>query len=70
MVTEMERSNCCHKPIYIDVLDTGERIGRSKCVKIIYRCSGCNKQAGVVSWADAGTTGHDDKGKGDPPSSD
>jgi len=62
----MERSNCCNKPIYTDVIDTGKHIGKSKCVKIIYRCSGCHKQAGVVSWANAGTTGHDDQGKGDP----
>lgn len=50
----MERSNCCNSPIYMDVLDTGDRLDKSICVKMVYKCSQCKEITGVVSWADAG----------------
>ena len=51
----MVRSTCCNKPVYTDTMNTGERIGKSICVRIVYKCSKCHKLTGAVSWADAGT---------------
>lgn len=50
----MLKSLCCKKPVYLDTVDTGDRIGKSICVKIVYKCSKCHKLTGAVTWADAG----------------
>lgn len=47
----MYRSNCCNEPVYMDVVDTGDRIGESICVKMIYKCSKCNMMCGAVTMA-------------------
>ena len=58
----MERSECCNEPLYMDVVNTGERLGKSICVRIVYKCSKCHKRTGVVSWANVEATGGEDNG--------
>lgn len=46
-------SECCKKPVYMDVANSGEILGESACVKLVYVCSGCGEICGAVVWGDA-----------------